>query len=204
MNDIEKDIVFLEAILKANDVAYELWYQDEVDHTRKMYLNRLGFIPTIEEGRKKVGFNLSNQLIPAIIERKKFENVLEGKDHPCHLCGGKNKLKKWSFYLAFPEPAKYSLTETTATAASLAISALTLTLLGEALIRLPGQTFKGFNLNMVICEECRKKNANFLGLFLPKEKYKVYHPLYDGLYKAGFTKYIPKGDFLFEGSGKGI
>jgi len=63
--------------------------------------------------------------------------------------------------------------------------------LGQALVRLPGQTFNGFILKMVICEECKKKNANFLGIFMPKEKYKVYHPHYDTLYKAGFTKYIP-------------
>lgn len=202
MNDIEKDIVFLEAILTANDVAYELWYQREVEVTRQMYLNRLGFIPTIEESMDKVGFKLANQLIPVIIERKKFENLLKGKNSPCHFCGGRNNLKKWSFALALPKSAEYSLTETIA-AGSLAITALAFPLLGEAFIRIPGQTFKGFELHMVICEECRNKNANFLGMFFPKEKYKFYHPFYDELYNAGFTKYISKGDFLFEGSGKG-
>lgn len=188
---IEDDITFLKAILAVNDTDYELWTQEQVEHWRKVYLNRVGFIPTIEQAMNNMGNDRAAQLIPAIIEWKKFDNILKGKHDPCHFCGGKNKLQKWRFGLASPKSAKYSLTEATVTVASLAISALTLPLLGQALVSLPGQTSNGFILKMVICKECRTKNANFLGIFMPKEKYKIYHPLYDKLHKAGYTKYIP-------------
>jgi len=65
------------------------------------------------------------------------------------------------------------------------------------LIQLPGQSFNGFILNNVVCEACKKKNKNILGLFYPSEKYKVYHPMYNDLYSAGYTKYLPPEKIRF-------
>jgi hypothetical protein len=42
-----------------------------------------------------------------------------------------------------------------------------------------------------MCADCRKKHSNIFGVYVPAEKYKVHHPLYETMYKLGFTKYIP-------------
>jgi len=103
--DDENAVTFLKAVLAANDTEYELWDQEKVEFHRTMYLNRTGFIPTVEQAMDIVGHDRAAQLIPVIIEWRKFDNILKGKHDPCHFCEGQNKLQKWRFGLASPKSA---------------------------------------------------------------------------------------------------
>jgi hypothetical protein len=73
-------------------------------------------------------------------------------------------------------------------------------LVGVAKLKLPGQSFQGdaLPLKLIVCQVCRKKHGNFLGLFMLNEARASHHPLWQQLQDAGFAKFFDSANMPLE------
>ena len=196
MND-EMAIQVLKAVLSAHDTEYQLWEKESVEYSQSQYKRLMGGVPSIESAREQIGVERADQYIQEIIEWRKFIQALKGKEDPCHYCGTKNDLIYLEFGLMRVESSSRAWGETAATTA---ISALTLPLLGVGKVALPGKNDTGelLKLNLVICRSCASENSNMFGIFMLKEKHVIKHPYWQDLHDAGFTKFIEKDKFAHD------
>jgi len=100
------------------------------------------------------------------------------KEHECHKCGAREKLSSWGFGLGRVISSKHTWSET---AASAAISAITLPLIGFGALRLPGKktNLSVLRLRLVLCEFCRKEGATY-----------SVHPWWNGAQRLGYTEFL--------------
>jgi len=104
------------------------------------------------------------------------------KQHECHQCGTKGKLFAWDFGLAKPIGSKRVWART---AASVALSAITLPLLGVGRLDLPGKkTSLGvLRLRLLLCEECKRGRINY-----------TIHPCWNDALRLGYTEFLTADD----------
>lgn len=191
--DDEMALKMMKSVMAAHDSEYQLWDRESVEFSRQQYQKQWGRIPSIETVAEIVGVDRATQMIPEIVEWRKFDHALKAKCDPCHFCGSQEKLKRYEFGLMRVESSKRNWSEAVAT---VAISAVTLPLAGVGRVHLPSKSYSGslLRLNLVACDACVRKNSNFLGLFFVKEKHAMHHPLWQSLQDSGFTKYVAPDD----------
>jgi hypothetical protein len=105
------------------------------------------------------------------------------KAHVCHRCGGSGKLFCWDFGLGKPVASKRAWA---GTAASLAVSAITLPLLGVGRLDLPGKktTLSVLRLRLMLCESCKKLDGIHYSL----------HPWWEDALRMGYTQFLNADD----------
>jgi hypothetical protein len=105
--------------------------------------------------------------------------VRDQKPSQCHGCGRADQLYTWDFGLGKEISTRRAWEET---AASVAISAITVPLLGVGMLRLPGKKtrFQVLRLQLILCEKCRdSRMTTYLA-----------HPLWEPAHKLGFTEFM--------------
>ena len=183
------DLVLLSAALAAHDNEARLWPPESVEYARNIFKRTRGSVPTMERVFTEIGAQRAEELTPQIIEQRNFKNLLLGYRSPCHYCASETDLVRWDFALMKVEESRISIG---ATAASAAVSALTLPLLGAGVLRLPGRSHSGqaLHLRLATCKPCCKTHGNFFGLFMLNEQRASAHPLWHALHEHGFTKFL--------------
>lgn len=184
------DFALLRGAIAAHDNDAQLWPPESVEYARNMFKRARGAVPTLERVFQEIGRQRAEQIAPLIIEQRKFKNSLLGYGSPCHYCASETDLVRWDFALMKVEESRISIG---ATAASAAISALTLPMLGAGVLRLPGRSHSGqaLHLRLTTCKPCCKTHGNFFGLFMLNEQRASAHPLWHALHEHGFTKFLP-------------
>lgn len=187
----EEALLLLRGALAASDDESTQWPADNVKFARSMFTRARGAIPSPEQIAVEIGEDRVDQLLPLILEKRKWENALKGHRSPCHYCGGANELMKYDFALMRVESTKLKVGETMASAV---VAAATIPFLGAGVLRLPSRSSLGaaIHLRLVVCNACRKKHGNLLGLFILNEERASKHPLWRTLQDYGFTKFLPK------------
>jgi hypothetical protein len=195
MQDITDEIAIkmLKFALAANDIKYNFWDKDSVEYAQSYYLRRSGNIPSVDAIAEYIGYERSLILLQDIVNWRSFIQTLKAKDDPCHFCGNNDNLAYFEFGLMRVESSTRIWGET---AASIALSAITLPFLGLGRVSLPGKQRTGelFRLNLVICRSCINKNSNLIGLFFPKKAHYSKHPYWAALHEAGFAEFLTKED----------
>jgi hypothetical protein len=183
----EEDVNFLKLILAANDDKFEMWSQSAVEYARRICNKNWQRVPSLDAAVKELGLDLSKLIYAEIKKDRDFFNALIGHKSPCHYCGSDSDLGGFYFALMKVETSNRSWG---GTLASVALSAITVPLIGGAALSLPGKSLQGgaFRLKLVACKACMNKNSNLIGLFLPNEERASHHPLWKPLQDAGFTK----------------
>ena len=76
-----------------------------------------GSVPSIDSIVAEIGEERAKRMLPDIIGRRKFENVLQGYRSPCHYCGSDKDLVYFEFALMRVESSKVEVKPTLMTAA---------------------------------------------------------------------------------------
>lgn len=123
-----------------------------------------------------------HQLEPHVSEeqRQLIEELLpiDQKPDECHACGRKDHLRSWDFGLGKKLSTKRAWG---ATAWSVAVSAVTIPLLGAGGVRLPGQktSYRVLRLRLTLCDSCWEGQAKY-GL----------HPWWQTAIRLGYTEFF--------------
>lgn len=97
----------------------------------------------------------------------------------CHSCGRKDNLHGWDFGLAMPLASGRVWSSTVA---SVAVSAVTIPLLGVGGFQLPGKrtTFRVLRLRLLLCDSCARQGGKHYSL----------HPSWGEATRLGFTEFL--------------
>jgi len=97
------------------------------------------------------------------------------KPDQCHACGKKDQLYRWEFGMARELSTRRTWEDT---AVSVAVSAITIPLLGVGGFQLPGKKsrLQVLRLQLVLCEGCRKRRVTYAA-----------HPSWELAQKLGYT-----------------
>lgn len=103
---------------------------------------------------------------------------IDKKPHECHACGRTENLYSWDFGLAKKMGTKR---EWCMTAWSVAVSAVTLPLLGAGGLKLPGKKTRlnVLRLQLILCVVCRDTNFAY-----------HFHPWWEPAKRLGFTEFF--------------
>jgi len=103
----------------------------------------------------------------------------DSKGHECHRCGRTDKLFAWDFGLAKQIGSRRAWSTT---AASLAVSAVTVPLFGIGRLDLPGKktSFHVLRMRILLCDSCKR---------LGEVPYNL-HPWWDDAQKLGYTEFL--------------
>ena len=167
-NDIsdEDALKYLTAAVASGDKERILWSDELVKRANFLWsIGGDGKIPTVDQVAQTIGIDRAQQMLPKILERRRFLNVLHAYKSPCHYCGSDSDLVAFDFGLMRVKATARAWGETAATAA---LAAITFPMFGAAMVKLPGQTSKGeiLALRLIVCKTCCAKEGNFFGLFL--------------------------------------
>ena len=107
---------------------------------------------------------------------------IDQKPHECHACGRKDNLYGWDFGLGKTISTKRVWGET---ALSVALSAVTLPLIGYGGLQLPGkkQRLRVLRLRLILCDSCKRGQINYKR-----------HPWWDSAHQLGYTKFLSAED----------
>jgi hypothetical protein len=182
-------MTWLRATFAANDRDNILWPPENVKFASDILRKARGRVPSIDEVVSEVGELRAQDLLSIIFDQRKFVNRALGFKSPCHYCGSADDLMHYDFALMNVETTARSWGQT---AASLALSAALMPVLGGGAIRLPGKVWKGaaIHLRLVACKSCRAENSNIFGAFTINKKRAAMHPLWNDLTSSGFTKFL--------------
>jgi len=109
-------------------------------------------------------------------------SVTDVKSDQCHGCGSKDQLLAYPFALA----KKMNVQRDWAgTAASVAISAVSIPLTGFGIFQTPGKrtTYRIIRMTLILCPECRKRRVSY-----------ELHPWWNGVLRLGYTKFFDRYD----------
>lgn len=187
----------LRAAMAANDGEYELWPKESVEWARSALMRGQGQVPSVEQVSRAIGGERARHIVEETLSWRAFDNSLKGYRSPCHFCDGTADLQHFDFGLM---RVSKSEVKWGATAATAALSAALVPLIGAGAVRLPSRSLEGALLSMklVVCRACQTKESNWIGLFMPKERHAARHPLWESLQTAGFTKYLEAERVPFE------
>ena len=179
----------LRIAMAANDATYQAWPKESVDWARDMLQRARGYVPSVEKIGRGVGPQRTKRLQTEIQEWRKFDNTLKGYGSACHCCGSTNEIQRFGFGMMRVTKSELNISATAATALA---SALLIPLVGSGAIRLPGRNLQGsiLYLKLALCPICRKREANWMGFFMLKERHIALHPLWKQLQEAGFAKFL--------------
>lgn len=113
-------------------------------------------------------------------QRRLIEELLpiDQKPHECHACGRKDNLHSWDFGLGKNVSTKRAWSET---ALSVAVSAVTILLVGVAGLQLPGKktSYRVLRLRLILCDVCWEGET----------KYSL-HPWWQKATQLGYTQFF--------------
>jgi hypothetical protein len=129
--------------------------------TRNRAPQQVGPVQSEEQGW------LINELLP-----------IDQKLHECHSCGRKGHLHSWDFGLGKKLSTKRAWGET---ALSVAVSAVTIPLIGAGGLRLPGKktSYRVLQLRLILCDSCWEGQT----------KYSL-HPWWQAATRLGYTEFF--------------
>lgn len=184
----------LRQTLTAWDDDNRFWSKEEVSRARELFRRKGGDIPSYGALCQAFGKERLDAVLDNIMGERAFHLKLLAADDPCHSCGATENLKFFDFGLARVVEQKRDWKVTAATAA---ISAVTLPLFGVGRLYGPSKTTRGHLLRarLVLCPSCVNMRAGLFGGFTPKEMHCTIHPAWNELHDAGFTRFVP-GDEL--------
>lgn len=134
----------------------------QVEPSAKNENSRQIATPSDEEQRR-----LIDELLP-----------IDQKPHECHACGRKDNLYGWDFGLG----KSISTKRTWGGAAwSVAVSAVTLPLVGYGGVQLPGKKtrLRVLRLRLILCDSCRRGKINY-----------AFHPWWEPARRLGYTQFL--------------
>ena len=104
------------------------------------------------------------------------------KPNECHACGRKDELLAYPFALAKTLNVKR---DWTGTAASLALSAVSVPLTGFGIFRTPGKhtTYRAIRMTLILCKNCRKRRVNH-----------EVHPWWSDVLRLGYAQFLDRYD----------
>ena len=104
------------------------------------------------------------------------------KPNECHGCGGKDQLLAYPLALAKTLNVKR---DWTGTAASVALSAVSIPLTGFGIFRTPGKhtTYRAVRMTLILCRNCRKRRVNY-----------ELHPWWRDLHSLGYAQFLDRYD----------
>jgi hypothetical protein len=184
---------FLRQVLVAQDHSSKLWPAVEVKRTQAGFAKN-GGIPSYERLCEVFEEQVLEATLRSLIDERRaelrFQGELQGVGHPCHSCGGLDTLNHYDFGIVRVHTEQK---DWKAAGLSVALSAVTLPLLGVGRLYGPGKTTTGnlLKLRIVLCKSCTNARRNFFGAFVVKESHCVIHPLWKELREAGFTMFVP-------------
>ena len=192
-----EDVRFLRLILAANDEDFKMWPKNNVNYAKRVCIKNWQYVPSLDTAIRELGLELSKSIYTEIKQDRLFKNALIGHGSPCHYCGSELELGGFEFALMRVTNNKRNWN---GTIASIALSTITLPLIGGATLKLPTKSLNGAAhlLKLVACKSCMQRNSNILGLFIPNEERASHHPLWKPLYEAGFTRLFLDGKIPFE------
>jgi hypothetical protein len=185
----EEDLSFARAVIAANDVEFKLWPAESVNWARSKFIKEQRVIPSIESMMMALGVEHGVNIARRAIQQRKAKNELIGYGSPCHYCGDAIDSVGFDFALMNVGSTKRPLR---ATLASVAISTITIPLLGVGGLASPSKSHQGacLHLKLIVCKSCCKKEGNMFGLFMLNEDRASVHPYWETLQDAGFTKFL--------------
>lgn len=124
------------------------------------------------------------ETLPDEEQRRLIDELLPigQKPHECHACGRKDNLYGWDFGLGKPISTKRAWGET---AASIAVSAVSLALGGPGLVHLPGKKtrLRVLRLRLILCDSCRRRQISY-----------TLHPWWEPARRLGYTEFLSADD----------
>jgi hypothetical protein len=118
---------------------------------------------------------------PPIEEQRRLIDELlsvDQKPHECHACGRTDNLYRWDFGLGKKISIKRAWGET---AWSVAISAVSLPLIGVGGVQLPGKKTRlhVLRLQLILCDTCRRGQIKY-----------SFHPWWEPARRLGYTEFL--------------
>jgi hypothetical protein len=100
----------------------------------------------------------------------------------CHGCGGTDQLLAYPFALAKTVNVERNWA---GTAASLALAAATIAMIGFGVFQTPGKrtTYRLVRMNLILCANCRSHRVNY-----------ELHPWWNDVYRLGYTQFLDRFD----------
>ena len=134
-----------------------------------------------QAGRTAEGKNSDQvETAPTEEQRQLIDELLpiDQKPHECHACGRTDSLYGWDFGLGKKISTKRAWGET---AWSVAVSAVTIPLIGVGGLQLPGKKMRlrVLRLRLILCDSCRDGQV----------KYNL-HPWWEPAGRLGYTKFL--------------
>ena len=119
--------------------------------------------------------------IPQNAEQRRLAEELlaiDQRPHECHACGCSDRLHGWDFGLGKKTSTKWAWGET---ALSVAVSAVSIPLIGVAGLQLPGKKtrYQVLRLRLILCDSCWEGQA----------KYSL-HPWWQTATRLGYTEFF--------------
>ena len=187
----------LRIVMAASDATYQHWPKESVDWARDTLQRARSHVPSVEKIGRAIGPQRTERLLTETHDWRKFDNDLKGYGSACHCCGSTSEIGHFGFGMMRVAKSELKIGATAATALA---SAFLLPLVGAGAIRLPGRSLEGsiLFLKLALCPICRKREANWMGLFMLKEKHAALHPLWKQLQEAGFAKFLEEERVPYE------
>ena len=184
-------------VLIANDQEYKVWSTEEVDRTRRTFIQRRGGVPTLEDLLSRFDNDKLHALLQHFVAEKsaadQLDRKLQSTGDPCHACGSTETPSEFDFGLARNHKTNR---DWKTVGLSAAISAVTLPLLGTGALYGPAKssTAQLLRLKLKLCPKCLSSRRGLFGGFTAKEADCQLHPLWKELYDAGFSKFVGPND----------
>lgn len=168
-----------------------LWDAEAVSDARDHLANACGGVPIIESlyatyGRAQVSAFVNDHTSK---RRQALEEAAAFRiNNQCHNCGSSANVERYSFALATPSVTKR---QWGMTAASIALSAVTLPLfgMGRWMGASKSKMARVVRLELVLCEECRAKRVADGDADLASRCFPM-HPHWGRLREMGFTEFL--------------
>jgi hypothetical protein len=152
-----------------------------------LYKEEAGFLDPATESKKphKVEKPLSEE------QRRLIEELLpiDQKPHECHACGRTDSLSGWDFGLGKRISTKRAWGET---ASSVAVSVVTMPLLGVGGLQLPGKKthYEVLRLRLILCESCCRQHRVLGGSHQVDSAIYSVHPWFEPARRLGYVEFF--------------
>jgi len=141
--------------------------------------------PKVEQSPRKPTTH-EVETLPDEEQRRLIDELLpiDQKPHECHACGRRDNLHGWDFGLGKPISTKRAWGETVR---SVAVSAVTLPLIGAGGVQLPGKKtcLRVLRLRLILCDSCIREQTNYT--------FHV-HPWWEPARRLGYTEFLSADD----------
>lgn len=178
-------------VLVASDKKNKLWPDAEVLAAQALF--GLNGVPSYDALSLRFGEAILDQTMQELIQERvgwlQFQAALQGSNDPCHICGATTKLTYHDFGLLrlLSKETDWKLS-----AASAAMSALTIPTMGFGLVRGPDSTRTAniLRMRLVLCESCLEGRQGYSAKLKLTVADCSRHPLWSKAHDAGFDTFV--------------